>query len=97
MKSITDDKELAAAADHEKPVNEAENHWAHDYDREEVQGGALQPNPLTEDENTKMLNDKTSNLLCWTWEETSTDWRHGNHTESSEIGWLSRQCGGQWQ
>lgn len=26
MKSITDDKELAAAADHEKPVNEAENH-----------------------------------------------------------------------
>jgi hypothetical protein len=24
----------------------------------------LQPNPLTEDENTKMLNDKTSNLLC---------------------------------
>ncbi|PWZ05304.1 DNA helicase INO80 [Zea mays] len=26
MKSITDDKELAAASDHEKPANEAENH-----------------------------------------------------------------------
>jgi len=41
MKSITDDKELAAAAvDHEEPANEAENHRAHDYDRtEEVQDG----------------------------------------------------------
>jgi DNA helicase INO80 len=41
MKSITDDKELAAAAvDHEEPANEAENHRAHDYDgTEEAQDG----------------------------------------------------------
>lgn len=41
MKSITDDKELAAAAvDHEEPANGAENQRAHDYDgTEEAQDG----------------------------------------------------------
>jgi hypothetical protein len=41
MKSITDDKELAAAAVvPEEPANEAENHRTHDYDcTEEVQDG----------------------------------------------------------
>ncbi|OEL33194.1 DNA helicase INO80, partial [Dichanthelium oligosanthes] len=40
MKSMSDDKEPAAAVDHEKPEDEAENHTAHDYDdTEEVQDG----------------------------------------------------------
>lgn len=40
MKGMSDDKEPAAAADHEKPADEVENHTGHEYDdTEEVQDG----------------------------------------------------------
>lgn len=40
MKGMGDDKEPVAAADHDKPADEVENHAGHEYDdTEEVQDG----------------------------------------------------------